>query len=391
MAHIVVILSGLADDPHDCLRGGTPLQEAATPFLDELGQHSEVGLLRPVPERADDDPAIGADQTTLAIFGYQDLFYGRGALELLGAGAALGSRDCGIRFDLLSLRDKLDPFPAPPTKDEARLLWADLSRACSREALTIRGVSPLTGLGLWPEGPVEVGVKPPGELTDDPLEDQYPEGDRELELRELIETSREVLANHKVNRDRAERDEPTLDVLWPWGFGRAPQVKLFPLKTGQIATVLADTVAVRGAARAVGISCPRLTHQPPRALIDLADLALASLDQAPTVVVHSCLADRAAHTGDPERKKAVIEQLDLELIKPLSKLLQRHREVSLSLLCDYATSSATRRHANRPVPYLSLRPHRDMTGPDRFEEAKAADTGRLREGATDLLAWLWET
>ncbi|MBI2300616.1 MAG: hypothetical protein HYU66_17040 [Armatimonadetes bacterium] len=385
MPRLILLLSGLADDPHDALDGKTPLESAATPNLDQLAAVSEVGLCRPVPERPLDDPAIGADLTTLALFGYAEVPGCRGALELLGAGAGLGLRDSGFRLDLLSPGE---PFPAPPTADESEQLWGDLATVCTRSNVRIRRTSRLRGLGLWTEGPVDVLVPPPGQLDGD-LDSQLPQGDQDDAIRRLIDDARELLYSHPVNLARRHEGQPTYEVLWPWGFGRAPRLRMFVFKTGHLPVVLADHLAVRGAAMAAAVTAPQTGQADKGRPHELAGALVPALERADSVVAHHALADRAGHTGDPERKKWAVEQFDALLIGPVMELLEKDRSLELTILTDYACSSVTRRHANRPVPYLAFRPARRRSGPGRFDENEATEAGRLREGARDLLGWLW--
>jgi 2,3-bisphosphoglycerate-independent phosphoglycerate mutase len=383
MAHVVLVWSGLADDPAEALDGLTPLEAAATPHLDTLAVRSEVGLLQPLP----DAPSVGADAALLALLGYACGPVGRGALELLGAGVSLGAREVGLRLDLLSLAAGVDPFPAAPEPDEAERLWADLCPALAQRGLTVRGVRPLTALGVWSEGPVDVLAVPPGELADP--ETQAPRGDREGALQRLLDVSREVLADHPLNQHRRDQGLPTLDVLWPWGFGRAPELPLFVLRAGQLASVLSDHLAVRGVARAVGLGAPRLPAGTPRQAQHVAPEILAYLDQAPTVISHSNAPDRYGHQGDPGRKRDAIATLDRLVLAPLVKRAEREGDLDITLLGDYPCLCASRRHANRPVPYLAWRGGAKIAGPERCTELTAADAARERHGAGELRRWLW--
>lgn len=381
MAHLVVVISGLADDPHELLDGGTPLAAARTPWLDRLAEQGEVGLVHLLPELPADDPATGVDRALPALLGYEAPPAARGAVELIGADAGLGRRDSGVRFDLLRSEPVLDPFAEEPAPDEARALWESLAAALSRRDLEVRGVGPLRGLGLWSEGPVECHTAPPGELTAD-LAAHRPEGDGAERLTELIDIGREVLAGHPVNRRRAERDQPAFDLVWPWGVGRAPELPLFALRSGMITVGVTDNLAARGTFRRAGIPCTPAKVRRPAHLIDE---ALRAFQQAAAVIVQTSIIDWVGHRGDPERKQRAIERLDGELLRPVFEYAADWPALNVTLLGDHATLVATRRHAARPVPYLRLRRDRDQRGPGRFDEAVAAEAGRLREGG----AWLW--
>lgn len=389
MAQIIVVLGGLGDDPHEALDGRTPLAAAETPTLDRLAALSEVGLVQPLPE-LEGSLAVGTDQTTLALLGYEDIVPARGAVELLGAGASLGRRDVGLRFDLLHVGETVDPFPAEPTEAQAASLWEALEPALRLPDLSLRGVDPRKGLALWEEGPVEVQATPPGELDPDrSLDEQVPVGERDEAIRRMIDISREVLADHPVNRARAEAELPTLDVAWPWGFGRAPELPLFVLRAQQIVTLVTSNLAPRGIGRAAGVSVARRMPDELRTPANRLARILGALEHAPTVYAHLSDLDRLAHGGEAEAKLQHLERLDRELFTPLVAHLERHRDIRLTVLGDFATSSTTRRHRAAPTPYLQFDPAASRSGPGAFNEEEAAETGRQRYGAADLRALLW--
>jgi len=389
MAQIVLVLSGLADDPAEVLDDRTPLAAAETANLDRLAAISDVGLFQPDPERDVTATAIGADEATLAILGYDPVPPCRGALELLGAGASMGRRDVGVRWDLLS-SDPLEPFPTPLDDAVAAELWERLSEVCQRPGLTLRQTGPLTGLMLWEDGPVEVQTVPPGELSADAsIESQYPVGDCAEVVAALIDDVRELLADHRVNRDRLAREQAPLDVLWPWGFGRAPDLPLFMFRAGVVASLLTGNLAARGAARAAGVSANRPVPTAVRTPQRRAHRILTALQHAPAVVAYVSDLDRAGHAGDAEAKCELIERIDRDLIQPLADAIQRDHDVRLTILSDFATPCTTRRHAARPSPYLDCDPRRSRTGPGRFTEDDCADTGRQKLGPVDCRGWLW--
>ena len=389
MAQIVLVLSGLGDDPLDELDGRTPLAAAETPNLDRLSASGDVGLFQPDPDRDPDSQAIGADQTMLAILGYDPVPAGRGALELLGAGASFGRRDVGLRWDLIS-SSPLEPFPAPIDEADAAELWTELAKVCDRPGLTLRQTSLLSGLMLWEEGPAEVIATPPGELSaDQALEAQFPVGDAADKIGVLIDDLRELLAGHRLNRRRVEREQAPLDVLWPWGFGRAPDLPLFMLRAGTVASLLTGNLAARGTARAAGVSAARPVAAAERSPQRRAHRILNALQHAPAVIAYVSDLDRAGHAGDAVAKRSILERCDRDLVKPLADAVQRDGDIRLTILSDFATPCTTRRHVARPAPFIDVDPRRSRTGPGRFTEEEAAETGRRRSGPVDCRGWLW--
>jgi len=116
---------------------------------------------------------------------------------------------------------------------------------------------------------------------------------------------------------------------------------------------------------------------------------LTALQHAPAVVGYVSDLDRAGHPGDPSAKRELIERIDRDLIKPLADAVQHDHDIRLTILSDFATPCTTRRHVARPSPYLDLDPRRSRTGPGRFTEDHAAETGRQKLGPVDCRGWLW--
>ena len=88
---LYVVLDGLGDRPNAVLGGKTPLEAADTPFLDELAQKGETGLMDTI------GPGIApeSDAAVMSILGYDvDEYYtGRGPLEACGAGHGISVPD----------------------------------------------------------------------------------------------------------------------------------------------------------------------------------------------------------------------------------------------------------------------------------------------------------
>src|ERR671923_212650 len=100
---LYVCLDGLGDDPNPGLGDRTPLEAAATPFLDDLAARGRNGLVHTVGP----DIAPESDIAVFAILGYDpaEQHPGRGVLEALGSGMAFEDGDLAHRVNFATQED----------------------------------------------------------------------------------------------------------------------------------------------------------------------------------------------------------------------------------------------------------------------------------------------
>jgi 2,3-bisphosphoglycerate-independent phosphoglycerate mutase len=94
---LYVVLDGLGDRPHPDLNGKTPLEAAATPYLDNLAKTGETGLMYTVGK----DIAPESDIAVISILGYdaEKYYTGRGPLESYAEGIEIKDGDLAYRVN----------------------------------------------------------------------------------------------------------------------------------------------------------------------------------------------------------------------------------------------------------------------------------------------------
>ena len=113
MKYLILHADGMADLACPELGGSTPLQAATTPYLDQIAQRGEVGLLS-LPS---DAGTAGSDVTSVAVLGYDPKKYypGPGPLEAAGLGVTVGEQDVVFRCTMVTVRGE----SATGSKDRA--------------------------------------------------------------------------------------------------------------------------------------------------------------------------------------------------------------------------------------------------------------------------------
>lgn len=112
MKRIIIICDGMADEPLVQLGGKTPLEQAVTPYMDDIASRGCTGLFNTVPRGY----LPGSEVAILTILGISSLPDGRAALEASGLGVTMKSGQVAIRYrisqNFSALENLESAFPA---------------------------------------------------------------------------------------------------------------------------------------------------------------------------------------------------------------------------------------------------------------------------------------
>src|SRR5574341_704258 len=102
MKYVVLHGDGLAGGPRKELGGKTPLEAAATPNMDAVARHGEMGVAV-VPA---DSPQVTSGMVQMAMLGYdpRKLYPGPAPLEAESLGVTVGEQDVVYRCSMVTLR-----------------------------------------------------------------------------------------------------------------------------------------------------------------------------------------------------------------------------------------------------------------------------------------------
>src|SRR5439155_6449723 len=223
MKYAIIIPDGAADDPLKELGGKTPFEVANIPTMDWIAQHGQQGLARTVPDGFES----GSDVATMSLLGYDPVKYhtGRAPLEAAAQNIPLSPSDWVFRCNLVTVIDGImkDHSAGGITDAEAQKLLGDLSRELENLAgwEFYNGVSYRNLLVYRGTEEFDVTTKPPHEIPEEEAEKYLPRGKGSEILREIIQVSLELFADHEINQVRRETGHNPGTQVWLWGQGHA--------------------------------------------------------------------------------------------------------------------------------------------------------------------------
>ena len=387
MKYVVLVGDGMGDYPVDALGGMTPLQAAKIPTIRRIAGLGETRLVQTVPEGM----PPGSDVANLALLGYDAAqnYTGRAPIEAAGAEIVMEASEVAFRCNLVTVEDgvMVDYSAGHITTEEAHLLVESLQEQLGRTGLTFHPGVQYRHLLVWDGAPAGCRCVPPHEISDKPVEEFLPTGERQDELRTLMELSKEVLADHPVNKKRIAEGKKPATQIWLWGQGNAMQLESYKTLYGLAGGVISAVDLLKGIAKLAGLEAPDVVGA--TGFLDTnyqgkVDAALEILERKDFVYVHIEAPDECGHMGDAQKKTFAIEEFDAKVCAPILQWLEERGEPYTLILCtDHRTPVALKGHTAEPVPMAVLR------GPVGDIEAQAAFDEKVNGGSVQCMACRW--
>jgi 2,3-bisphosphoglycerate-independent phosphoglycerate mutase len=403
---LYVCLDGLADDPIPELGGKTPLEAAATPFLDSLAERGRTGTVVTVGP----DVAPESDIGVFAILGYdpREEHPGRGVIEAIGAGMRFHDGDLAYRVNFATaewprivdrrvgrdLPSEEAALLAEEVQGKLRLPGAtfDLKATVDhRGALVIRSeTGPLsaevsnTDPAYRKEGSLGVALETFENRVDraEPLEETA-EAVRAAELTNaFVEGAAAILDRSPVNeRRRQDGRLPANLILTRDGGDHLPSIQPIKERFGATWGCFVEMPVERGIARLLEME-PVDAPTPPdmdARYTAWAVLAAEALEGFDALYVHIKGPDVPAHDGLAVEKRDVIALIDRAFFGEVLPRIDSSRTV-IAVTADHATSCLRRAHTADPVPLLVSGGPVRPDGSNDFGERTAAhgSLGSLR-------------
>jgi 2,3-bisphosphoglycerate-independent phosphoglycerate mutase len=382
--YAIVIPDGCADEPQESLGGKTPLQAARTPNMDKLVQLGKIGLTNNVPATL--TPA--SDVATLSLFGYDPLevYTGRAPLEAAAMGILLWPNDWAIRCNLVNVEsEQMRDFTAGHIGNpEGRALMQTIRMMLGEPGRLefFPGVGYRNILAYRSARPApfsnETKTQPPHDIPDVPIADYLPKGPGSEILRDLMQRSRSVLAEHPVNVARRLAGKRPATQIWLWGQGRAPHLRPFAEVYGKQGAIISGVDLVRGVGILLGwtrLDVPGVTDYLDNDYAAQGRAAVDALQQHDLVCAHVEAPDEASHEGKTAEKVKALEEIDRHIVGPLCETIERRGNLRILVSPDHRTPLRTRAHAHGAVPFVIAGAGISCNGQQTYNEAAAAASG----------------
>jgi len=355
MKYLILQPDGVADRPIAELGDRTPLEYARTPHMDRLASCGTLGMTHTIP----DGFPPGSDVGTMSVLGYDPRRYhtGRSPIEAASMGVQLAPDDVAFRCNLVCIDDGvMQDFTAGHiSTEEAAEIVRDLQRQLGAESLDFHPGVSYRHLLVWRNGKSGMHTTPPHDISDRAVSEYLPAGEGAEVLRQLMEASQDLLAQHAVNRARCQRGQRPATSIWLWGQGKRPALPTIRQRFGLEGAVISAVDLVNGLGVLAGlevIKVPGVTGFLDTNYEGKASYALRALETKDLVFVHVEATDETGHMGAVDKKIQAIEDFDGKIVGPILEGLRAVPEWRLLLTPDHATPCALKTHSLDPVPFI---------------------------------------
>ena len=375
MKILFFVFNGLADFPED----KTPLSEAKKPNIDFLANKGIVGNLQ-LLKKSDWNEQTRASVSHLAnisLFGYDIKKFPlkRGILEAISAGIEMKNGWLALRCDFATIKDGiivdrrvgretygLDEIAKDLNKIDIGIPFI-FERTYGHRAVLV--IKEKLSDNFEANDPLSNNLPPK----------EFKAKDKEAEksvgiVKKFLEEATKVLENHKINKERIRKGMLPANYL----LFREPGNKIIALMPSlrKRFNVKPLVISERGVMKATcmlagfdAIEIPEgLDYK--RGIRFIFEKIEESLPSYDFIYAHIKWTDEAAHDGDFEKKKKVIEEFD--------KYLENYRnfEGRIVITTDHITSCKTRKHefGNVPVLISPIKSKKKFKTFDEFEAAK---------------------
>ncbi len=378
MKKLTVVIDGVADRPIKSL-GGTPLEMARTPVLDELAKKSTLGRVINIPEGME----VGSAVANMSLMGFDPAQYkGRAVVEAAGLGMSTRDENMYIRANFVTLEgdsyetSRIKSYSAFEVDSEiAQPLSEMLQKEIFKAPYTLHYAGSFRNILEVQDGaklfPLEFA--PAHDIIGQPITNFIKDSGREQPYFEMQKRAYELLKGNGSD----------VHGIWLWGASIPPIIN--GKTEGKL--VLGETILLKGIAAIAGISMKSLDDSLPFEdfLAQKCEAALAALNgDVDDLYLHIQECDDLSHELHSDKKMRAMEKID----EMLGRLVPQIKDnFSMIVASDHYTFSDTGAHGDEPAPFMLYKSEECAHGGHRYTEQTCRDTGLLLT-APELLAMM---
>ena len=387
---VIIVPDGAADEPIEQFGGKTILQAAEIPNIDVISQTGRQGLVRTISEKM----TPGSDVAMMSLLGYdpQRFYTGRAPIEAVAMNIHLEPTDWVFRCNLVTIADDkmVDHSAGHVSTKEGAKIVEDLNNVLGSSnikfypGVSYRHLCVIKGIDF------DVYTEPPHDIIGQQIVKNLPRGKNAEILLDLMARSKQLLAEHEINKVRRDLSENPVSSIWLWGQGKKAMMESFQNRFGLKGAAITAVDLVRGLAKLIGFDLIKV--QGATGFVDTnykgkAQAAIEALDKYDIVLVHIEGPDEAGHAGNAELKKKAVEQIDKYIVGPVYQALQMHDNWRILVMPDHPTPVNTQAHSGQPVPFAMAGNGINSVVKLPFSEANAAKTGLKIDKGCELMEY----
>jgi len=390
MKYVIIIPDGAADEPIEQFGGKTIFEAADIPNIDKISQTGRLGLVQTVPAKCQP----GSDVAQMSLLGYdpQRYYTGRAPLEAVAMNIQLEPTDWVFRCNLVTIADEkmADHSAGHISSAEGAIIIEDLNKTLGSDTIKFYPGVSYRNLCVIKGVDFDVYTEPPHDIIGRQIEKNLPRGKNAEILSELMAKSRQLLADHEINKIRRDLGENTVSSIWFWGQGKKAAMDSFESRFGLKGTAITAVDLVRGIAKLIGFDLIKVEGATGFADTNYkgkAQAAIDALEKYDLVFIHIEGPDEAGHAGNADLKKKAVERIDKYVVGPVYKALQKYDGWRILVMPDHPTPCKSQAHSGLPVPFAMAGTGINPTLNNPFSEDFAAQSGLKIEKGFELMEY----
>jgi 2,3-bisphosphoglycerate-independent phosphoglycerate mutase len=390
MKYVIIVPDGAADEPIEKFGGKTIFEAAEIPNIDKISRTGRLGLVQTVAEKM----SPGSDVAMMSLLGYdpQRYYTGRAPIEAVAMNIPLEPTDWVFRCNLVTIADEqmADHSAGHISSAEGAKIVEDLNRVLgSKNIKFYPGVS-YRHICVIKDVDFDVYTEPPHDIIGQQINKNLPRGKNAEMLVNMMARSRQLLADHEINKIRRDLGENPVSSIWLWGQGKKAAMDSFQNRFGLKGVAITAVDLVRGLAKLIDFDLIKVEGA--TGFVDTnyngkASAAIEALNKYDIVLVHIEGPDEAGHAGNADLKKKAVERIDKYIVGPVYNALQKYESWRILVMPDHPTPVSNKAHSGQPVPFAMAGTGIDPLLDSPFSEASAAQSGLKIEKGFELMEY----